>query len=82
LKVAVKAPAAEVVTVAGTVVCFAPLNFIVMVEEGAKPAPVTVTVAPTGPCNGLRVIDDVGSVVVTLNVAVAVFSLASVAVTV
>jgi len=32
-KVAVKVPVADVVTVAGTVVTFTPLNFIVMVEE-------------------------------------------------
>ena len=46
---AVKPPAALVVTVAGLVVTVAPLNFIVMVEEGAKLEPVTVTVTPTGP---------------------------------
>ena len=34
-KVAVKPPAADVVTVAGTVVTVAPLNVIVMVESGA-----------------------------------------------
>ena len=50
-----KVPAADVVTVAGTVVTFTPLNFIVMVEEAAKPAPVTVTAVPTGPCIGLSV---------------------------
>jgi hypothetical protein len=49
------------------VVCAAPLNFIVMVEVAAKPAPVTVTVVPTGPEVGLRVIEGV-----TLNVADAV----------
>ncbi len=75
-------PAADVVTSTGTVACTAPLNFIVMVEEGAKPAPVTVTVVPTGPCIGLRVIDEVGSVAMTVNVADAVFALASIAVTV
>jgi hypothetical protein len=80
--VALKAPEASVVTVAGVVVCAAPLNFIVMVEREAKPTPATVTVVPTGPCIGLRVIDEVGSVVVTVNMAVAVFALASVAVTV
>jgi len=80
--VAVKAPEASVVTVAGMVVCVAPLNFIVMAEKGAKPAPVAVTVAPTAPCIGLRAIDEVGMAVVTVNVAVAVFALASVAVTV
>jgi hypothetical protein len=51
----VKAPEAEAVIVAGTVVTVAPSNFIVTVEEGAKPAPVTVTVVPTGPCIGLSV---------------------------
>jgi hypothetical protein len=56
LKVAVKAPEASVVTVAGTVVTFAPLNFSVMAEVGAKPAPVTVTVVPTGPAIGLSVL--------------------------
>jgi hypothetical protein len=54
-KVAVKVPAALVVTVAGLVVTVAKLNFIVMVEEGAKLEPVTVTVTPTGPWVGLRV---------------------------
>ncbi len=82
MKVAVKPPEASVVTVAGTVVIFAPLNFSVMAEVGAKPAPVTVTVVPTGPCIGLRVIDEVGLATVTMNVPVAVFALASVAVTV
>ena len=72
-----KAPAAVVVIVAGTVVCVVPLNFIVIVEVGAKPAPVTVTVVPTGPKVGLSVIDEV-----TVNVADAVSPLASVAVTV
>jgi hypothetical protein len=65
--VAEKAPAAVVVTQAGTVVCAAPLNFIVMVEVAAKPAPVTVTVVLTGPEVGDRVIDEV-----TVNVADAV----------
>ncbi len=51
----VKAPAASVVTVAGIVVTFAPLNFIVTVEKGAKLAPVTVTVVPTGPAIGFSV---------------------------
>jgi hypothetical protein len=77
LNVAEKAPAAVVVIVAGTVVCVVPLNFIVIVEVGAKPAPVTVTVVPTGPKVGLSVIDEV-----TVNVADAVSPLASVAVTV
>ena len=67
-KVAEKVPAADVVTAAGTVVTVAPLNFIVMVEEEAKLAPVTVTVTPTGPWMGVKVI--VG--VVTVKVAEAV----------
>jgi hypothetical protein len=75
--VAVKPPEADVVTVTGEVVIVVPAKVIVTVEEGAKPAPVTVTVAPTGPDVGDRVIDEV-----TVKVAVAVFALASVAVTV
>jgi peptidyl-tRNA hydrolase len=75
-KVAVKVPVADEVTVAGTVATVAPLNFIVMAEAGARPAPVTVTVVPTGPEIGDRVIDDV-----TVNVADALYELASVAVT-
>ena len=50
-------PVADEVTVAGTVVIFTLLNFIVIVEEGLKLAPVTVTVTPTGPWVGLSVID-------------------------
>jgi hypothetical protein len=66
-KVAEKAPKADVVTVVGEVVCATPLNFIVMVEVAAKPAPVTVTVVPTGPWVGDRVIDEM-----TVKVAEAV----------
>ncbi len=66
-KVAVKAPKADEVTVAGTVVTVAPLKAIVMMEEGAKLEPVTVTVVPTGPWVGDRVI-----VGVILNVVDAV----------
>ena len=51
-------------TVAGMVVTFTPLNVIVMAEVGAKPSPVTVTVVPTGPEVGDKVIDEV-----TVNVA-------------
>ncbi len=75
---AVKAPKADVVTVAGMVVTVAPLNLIVMVEEGTKLEPLTLTVAPTAPWRGDRVI--VG--VATVNVADALSELASVAVTV
>ena len=60
-------PVGDEVTVAGTVVTFTPLNFIVMVAEGLKLVPVTVTVTPTGPWVGLRVIDGM-----TVNVATAV----------
>jgi hypothetical protein len=51
----VKAPAASVVTVAGTVATFAPLKSIVMVEREAKLAPVSVMVVPIGPVIGLSV---------------------------
>ena len=47
-KVAEKALEPDEVTVAGTVVCVTPLNFIVIVEDAAKPEPVTVMVVPTG----------------------------------
>ena len=58
-KVAEKAPEPDEVTVAGTVVCVTPLNFIVIVEDAAKPEPVTVMVVPTGPEVGLREIEEV-----------------------
>jgi hypothetical protein len=48
-EVEVKAPEGDEVTVAGTVVTVAPLNFTVMVEFGTKLAPVTATVVPAGP---------------------------------
>jgi len=75
--VAVRVPVADVLTGAGTVVTVAPLNSIVTVERGAKLVPVTVTVVPTGPRVGDRVIAGV----MTVKVAVAVFALASVAAT-
>ena len=75
---AVKAPAADEVTVAGVVVTAAPLNLIVMVEEGTKLEPLTLTVVPAEPWMGDRVI--VG--VTTMKVAEALFELESVAVTV
>ncbi len=49
-------PAADVVTVAGIVVTLAPLNSTLMTERGAKLAPVTVTVVPTGPAIGFSVL--------------------------
>ena len=58
-------PEPDEVTVAGTVVCVTPLNFIVIVEDGMKFEPVTVTVVPTGPEVGLREIEEV----VTVKVA-------------
>jgi len=64
----VKAPRADVVTVAGTVVTLTPLNLIVMVEEEAKLAPVTVTIVPSGPWMGDTLIMEV----VTVKVAEAV----------
>jgi hypothetical protein len=68
-KVALKPPVPEVVTVVGFVTCVAPLNLIVIVEEPAKPVPVTVTVVRTGPVAGFSVIAGV-----TVNVAEAVLA--------
>jgi len=75
----VKPPTAEVVTeVQVCVAGVAPLNVIVpIVVRTENPVPVTVTVVPTGPVLGDRVIAGV----VTVNVAVPVSELASVAVT-
>jgi hypothetical protein len=55
----VKPPVADVVTVVGLVVWVAPLNLIVIVDDPAKPVPVTVIVVPTGPLLGLRLIEGV-----------------------
>ena len=75
----VKVPVAEVVFVVQVCVAgVAPLNVIVpIVVRTENPVPVTVTVVPTGPVLGDRVIAGV----VTVNVAVPVSELASVAVT-
>ena len=80
MNVHVNVPVAEVVwAVQVWVAGVAPLNVIVpIVVRTENPEPVTVTVTPAGPWTGDRVI--VG--VVTVNVADALFELASVAVTV
>src|SRR6266571_7105376 len=77
VKVALNAPAVDVVTVAGEVVTVVPSYLMVMVEEAAKPVPVTVMVAPTLPLAGLSVMEEI-----MLKVAVAEWEDASVAVTV
>ncbi len=77
VNVALNAPAVDVVTVAGEVVTVVPSYLMVMVEEAAKPVPVTVMVAPTLPLAGLSVMEEI-----MLKVAVAEWEDASVAVTV
>jgi len=74
-KVALKDPIVEVATVVGDVVTVAPSYLIVIVDDDAKPVPVTVIVAPTGPVVGPSVIE-----VLTEKVADAEFEEASVAV--
>jgi hypothetical protein len=54
--VAVNEPEASVVIVAGVVVCTTLLYVNETVEDGGKPPPVTVTVEPTYPLDGVRVI--------------------------
>jgi hypothetical protein len=80
VNVHVKVPVAEVVFVVQVWVAgVAPLNVIVpIVVRTENPVPVTVTVVPTGPVLGDRVIAGV----VTVKVADALFELASVALTV
>ncbi len=65
------------VIVAGDVVWVTPSYLIVIVEEAAKPVPVTVTVVPTLPVVGLVVMAEI-----MLKVAVPVCDEPSVAVTV
>ena len=57
MKVALNEPTVDVVTVVGDVVCVSPSNLMVMVEEAAKPVPDTVTVPPTIPLVGFRLIE-------------------------
>ncbi len=76
-KVALNEPMLEEATDVGDVVCVVPSYFMVMVEEAAKPAPVTVTVVAAAPPGGLSVME-----AVTEKVAEAVCDDASVAVTV
>ncbi len=77
VKEALKDPAVFVVTVAGVVVTVVPSYLMVIVEEAAKPLPVTVTVEPTIPVAVLKVMK-----ATMLKVAVAECDDASVAVTV
>jgi hypothetical protein len=67
VNVALKDPSELVVTVAGVVVWVVPSYLMVIVEEAEKPLPVTVTVVPTLPVEGLSVIE-----ATMLNVAVVV----------
>jgi hypothetical protein len=67
LKVAVKNPAAVLVTVLGVVAIAFPSNLIVIVELPSKPAPVTITEVPAGPEDGLSAMTGV-SKDVTVNV--------------
>jgi hypothetical protein len=64
MNVAVKAPAPFVVTTVGVVACVAPLNVKVITEVLAKPVPVTITLVPTGPEAGFKVMDAVTIIVV------------------
>jgi hypothetical protein len=57
VKVQLKDPKASVVTVEGTVTIVVLTNFTVTVLEAAKPDPDTVTVEPTIPEDGLKLID-------------------------
>ena len=74
---ALKDPIVEEATVVGDVVTVDPSYLMVIVEEDANPDPVTVTVVPTMPPVGLRLIE-----ALIENIADAVFEDASVAVTV
>jgi hypothetical protein len=77
VNVALKDPTEFVVTVVGAVACATPSYLMVIVEEAANPVPVTVTVVPTLPLAGLRVMK-----ATMLKVAVATCVDASVTVTV
>ncbi len=77
MKEALKEPAVDDVTVAGVVVTVVPSYLTVIVDEAAKPVPVTVTVEPTRPLEGFRVME-----AMMLKVAVAEWDEESVAVTV
>jgi hypothetical protein len=57
VNVAVNEPALLVVMVVGDVGCVVPSYLIVIVEDAAKPLPVTVTTVPGIPFAGLRAID-------------------------
>lgn len=65
VKVAEKSPTVVEVTVDGVVVMAVPLYLIVIAELGAKPVPLTVTVAPAPPDVGLSVIPVANTVICT-----------------
>jgi hypothetical protein len=77
MKVPLNVPVDVEAIVAGEVAWAIPSYFMVIVEEGAKPVPDTVTVPPAIVVVGLRLID-----ALTLNVAEPVWADTSVAVTV
>jgi hypothetical protein len=68
VNVALNAPVALAVTVAGVVVTVAPLNLIVTACDGTALVPVTVTVWPGTPVD----VDNVIAACVTVNVALVV----------
>ncbi len=57
VNVALNDPAEEDVTVVGVVDCVTPSYFTVIMDEPAKPVPETVTVEPTMPLVGFRLIE-------------------------
>ncbi len=56
MKAALNEPTLEDVTVVGVVDCVIPSYLMMMVEEAAKPVPDTVTVPPTMPLDGFKLI--------------------------
>jgi len=75
VKVAVKDPVDDVVTVDGEVATVVPSYLTVTTDDPANPVPETEIVAPTAPVDGVRVIEGI-----MLNVALEVFEEESVAV--
>ncbi len=57
MKVALNEPTLEDVIVVGVVGCVVPSYLMVIVDEGAKPVPVTVTTVPPMPFAGLSAMD-------------------------
>jgi hypothetical protein len=78
-KLAENVPVDEVVTAEGDVACPVPSYVIVIVDEAAKPEPVTMTDEPVAPLVGFSLIEAVTPVAV--KVAEAVLELAPLAVT-